>query len=141
MPQYDSSKIRRQIEFFKKHIERTCSSIHNTLAEYKVDIKHPNLAQLVDDQLESLRLDLQMLRSSLLKEYEKIAALHEEWATMQQSSSQEAEIFDNYVTRYGDFRTSVHQALPTQKTWIFYSTKSTQNFTNAISPYPQVHRT
>ncbi|VDP06088.1 unnamed protein product [Heligmosomoides polygyrus] len=111
MAQYDSSKIRRQIGFFKKHIERTCSSIHNTLAKYEVDIKHPNLPHLDDDQLESLRLDLQMLRSSLLKAYEKMAALHEEWATMQQLYSQEAEIFDNYVTRYGDFRTSVQQAV------------------------------
>ncbi|KAL6737584.1 hypothetical protein Aduo_011213 [Ancylostoma duodenale] len=62
MPQDSSSKIRRQIGFFKKLIQRNCASLPQTLTDYDIDEKHPKFDRLDEDQLESLRLELHNIR-------------------------------------------------------------------------------
>ncbi|EPB78661.1 Pao retrotransposon peptidase [Ancylostoma ceylanicum] len=111
MPQDNSSKIRRQIGFFKKLIQRSCASIPQTFTDYDIDEKHPKFDRLDEDQLESLRLELHNIRSSLLKAYSRITSLHDEWTALQQSDPRESKQFDEYITKYGDYRTSVTQAV------------------------------
>ncbi|KAL6730065.1 hypothetical protein Aduo_001061 [Ancylostoma duodenale] len=111
MPQDSSSKIRRQIGFFKKLIQRNCASLPQTLTDYDIDEKHPKFDRLDEDQLESLRLELHNIRSSLLKAYSRITSLHDEWTALQQSDPRETEQFDECITKYGDYRTSVTQAV------------------------------
>ncbi|KAL6731268.1 hypothetical protein Aduo_002148 [Ancylostoma duodenale] len=85
MPQDSSSKIRGQIGFFKKLIQRNCASLPQTLTDYDIDEKHPRFDRLDEDQLESLCLELHNIRSSLLKVYSRITSLHHEWTALQQS--------------------------------------------------------
>ncbi|KIH52454.1 peptidase family A16 [Ancylostoma duodenale] len=70
MPQDSSSKIRGQIGFFKKLIQRNCASLPQTLTDYDIDEKHPS-----------------------------------------NPNPRETEQFDEYIMKYGDYRTSVTQAV------------------------------
>ncbi|KAK6016282.1 Pao retrotransposon peptidase [Ostertagia ostertagi] len=107
----DSAKIRRQIGFLKKQIQRYCSSIAQTLTDYSVDAKNSEFTQLDNDQLESLRFELQSTKSNLLRAYNRITFLHDEWAILQESDANEAQLFQDYVTKYGDYRISASEAV------------------------------
>ncbi|KAK6753820.1 hypothetical protein RB195_013044 [Necator americanus] len=85
--------------------------IPQTLKDYGIDEKNPKSDRLDEDQLESLRLELHKITSSLLKADTRIISLHDEWTTLQQSSPRETEQFDEYITKYGDYRTSITQAV------------------------------
>ncbi|EYC45066.1 hypothetical protein Y032_0440g1511, partial [Ancylostoma ceylanicum] len=111
MPHNDSSRLRRQIGFFKKLIQRNCSSVAQTLSEYEIESKQPSLSKLDVDQLEALRLELHTTRTSLLKAYTRLTSLHDEWSVLQQSDPLELDAFAEYIAKYGDYRTSVTQAV------------------------------
>ncbi|EYB90420.1 hypothetical protein Y032_0220g2510 [Ancylostoma ceylanicum] len=111
MSKRDSARIRRLIGLFKKQLHRLCSAAALTAQEFNVDPKQPKLDNLDDDEIEALRLEISTTRSSLLKTYARITKLHDEWIVIQQSDPHELEVFNEYVSKYGDYRTSITEAV------------------------------
>ncbi|KAJ1373718.1 hypothetical protein KIN20_036207 [Parelaphostrongylus tenuis] len=102
----DSVVIRRQIGFFK-----VASAICVVAKSSPQRIQSPQwtnrLCHLDDAQIESLRSELSTLKSYLLPAYTKITKLHNEWLTLQESSSSESATFNEYIARYDDYRESI----------------------------------
>nr|CDJ83931.1 Protein of unknown function DUF1759 and Protein of unknown function DUF1758 domain containing protein [Haemonchus contortus] len=107
MSSHDSSQIRRQIGFFKKQLQRHALSVTTTLKEYHIKTEQLDFRHLENDELESLRAEIVLLRRSLLKSYQKISKLNDEWMTLQDSNKEEQEIFNEYISKYGDYRESI----------------------------------
>ncbi|XGW03095.1 hypothetical protein V3C99_014808 [Haemonchus contortus] len=107
MSSNDSSRIRRQIGFFKKQLQRHALSVATTLKEYHIKTEQLDFRHLENDELESLRAEIVLLRRSLLKSYQKISKLNDEWITLQDSNKEEQEIFNEYISKYGDYRESI----------------------------------
>ncbi|XGW30843.1 hypothetical protein V3C99_009646 [Haemonchus contortus] len=108
---FDSVKTRRQISFLKKQIQRCCTSVTQTLKDYEITVKNPEFTHLDDDQLESFRFEVHSIKSNLLKAYNRITSLHDEWAKQQESNADEAQSFHDYITKYGDYRTAISEAV------------------------------
>ncbi|KAK6761932.1 hypothetical protein RB195_022866 [Necator americanus] len=104
--EYDASSA-----YFKKQLHRLCSAAALTAQEFNVDPKQPKLDNLDDDEIEALRLEISTTRSSLLKTYTRITKLHDEWIVIQQSDPHKLKVFDEYVSKYGDYRTSITEAV------------------------------
>ncbi|KAK6031060.1 zinc knuckle [Ostertagia ostertagi] len=107
MSSNDSSQIRRQIGFFKKQLQRHGLSVTTTLKEYHIKTEQLDFRHLENDELESLRAEIVPLRRNLLKSYQKITKLNDEWTTLQDSNTGEQEIFNEYISKYGDYRESI----------------------------------
>ncbi|KAK5978323.1 hypothetical protein GCK32_022812, partial [Trichostrongylus colubriformis] len=107
MSSNDSSQIRRQIGFLKKQLQRYGLSVTTTLKEYHIKTDQLDFRHLENDELESLRAEIVSLRRSLLKSYQKITKLDDEWATLQNSNAGEQEVFNEYISKYGDYRDSI----------------------------------
>ncbi|CAJ0602625.1 unnamed protein product [Cylicocyclus nassatus] len=107
----DSARLRRQIGFFKKQIQRFCSDVAQALKDYNVSLSAPQFEALSDDELETFRLEVTSLRSSLLKSYTRITKLDEEWTTLQKSNSDEQKVFNEYLGKYGDYRLIIVDAV------------------------------
>ncbi|VDK76366.1 unnamed protein product, partial [Cylicostephanus goldi] len=107
----NSASLRRQIGFFKKHIQRLCSDAEQSLKDYNIDINTPHFETLNDDALETFRLEIANTRSSLLKAYTKIRKLDEEWTILQKSIPDEQQIYDEYVKKYGDYHIVIAEAV------------------------------
>ncbi|KAK5966521.1 hypothetical protein GCK32_022835, partial [Trichostrongylus colubriformis] len=107
MSSNDSYQIRRQIGFLKKQLQRYGLSVTTTLKEYHIKTDQLDFRHLENDELESLRAEIVSLRRSLLKSYQKITKLDDEWATLQNSNAGEQEVFNEYISKYGDYRDSI----------------------------------
>ncbi|XGW34575.1 hypothetical protein V3C99_018481 [Haemonchus contortus] len=103
----DSSQIRRQIGFFQKQLQRYESTITATFKEYRIKIEQHDFRYLNNDELESFRNEIVPQRRSLLKAYQKMTKLHDEWVTVQDSKEGEEAIFNDCISKYGDYRESI----------------------------------
>uniref|UniRef100_A0A0N4WA57 Integrase catalytic domain-containing protein n=1 Tax=Haemonchus placei TaxID=6290 RepID=A0A0N4WA57_HAEPC len=105
MSSNDSSQIRRQIGFFQKQLKNT--NHQSQLHLRSTEIEQHDFRHLDNDELESFRNEIVPLRRSFLKAYQKITKLHDEWVTLQDSKEGEQAIFDDYISKYGDYRESI----------------------------------
>ncbi|KAK6028305.1 Pao retrotransposon peptidase [Ostertagia ostertagi] len=107
----DSIKIRRQLGFYKKQIQRLCSTATLTAKEYDVNARQPNFESLDDDEIEAFRLEVTTVRHNLLKAYSQITKLHDEWVLLQETDPAEVQQFNNYISKYGDYRNTITEAV------------------------------
>ncbi|CAJ0604671.1 unnamed protein product [Cylicocyclus nassatus] len=80
-----------------------------TRIKYRIEPSQPVLNPLSNDVLESLRFELASTKTNLLKTHNKIVKLHEEWISLQ-SDPTEQRVFEDYVTKHGDYRTDIASA-------------------------------
>ncbi|KAK6018945.1 zinc knuckle [Ostertagia ostertagi] len=111
MPHEDSAKIRRQVGFFKKQVQRQCSTANVLVKEYDINIKRPIFDHLDDEELESFRQEVTAIRSNLLKAYSSITKLHDDWTLIQDTDPDEVQIFNDYISKYGDYRNTIAEAV------------------------------
>ncbi|CAJ0606012.1 unnamed protein product [Cylicocyclus nassatus] len=111
MPIPDSILLRRQIGFFKKQLQRYCSAATDIFKEYRIEPSQPTVSHLNNDDLESFRFELTSTKTNLLKTYNKIAKLHDEWTTLQDSNPLEQKVFEDYITKNGGYRADIALAV------------------------------
>ncbi|CAJ0595361.1 unnamed protein product [Cylicocyclus nassatus] len=111
MPISDSVVLRRQIGFFKRQLQRYCSAAADIFKEYRVEPSKPTLSHLTNEDLDSFRFELVSTKANLLKAYNKTVKLHDDWTTLQDSNPLEQKVFEDYITKYGDYRTDIALAV------------------------------
>ncbi|VDP00907.1 unnamed protein product [Heligmosomoides polygyrus] len=110
-PSHDSAQIRCQIEFFKKKLHRYISSATSLLKDYFVSYEDERFDHLNNDELENFRQEISATRKHLLNANRKITQLNDEWTLLQSSTTDESMVFEEYITKYGDYRESITSAV------------------------------
>ncbi|KAK6736071.1 hypothetical protein RB195_019007 [Necator americanus] len=108
----DSPTIRRQIEKLSRQLPRHIGAVYDVLADYELTIDNVQLNHVDSNDLPMLRKDCVNARSNLLISYTRLEQLHQNWISLIAANKEEETVFSQYIDKYGDYRTTLQDAVP-----------------------------
>ncbi|KAK5977275.1 Tas retrotransposon peptidase A16 [Trichostrongylus colubriformis] len=107
----NSASIRRQIGKVTRQVARCIAAVYDMFNDYEVNLDNPHLNDLTSDDLPIFTKDVHLVRSNLLRYYDRLEHLHQQWQAIIPTNPTEENTFTTYIEKYGDYRSNLHQAV------------------------------
>ncbi|KAK6030023.1 peptidase family A16 [Ostertagia ostertagi] len=107
----DSAAIRRQIGKVTRQVARCTAAVYDLFTDYDLTLDNLQLDAVASDDLPNFTKDVNLVRSNLLRYYDRLERLHQQWQAIISTNPTEEGTFSTYIDKYGDYRHNLQQAV------------------------------
>ncbi|EYB82201.1 hypothetical protein Y032_0364g3548 [Ancylostoma ceylanicum] len=107
----DSAKLRRLIGIAKRKLVRNIANVQVVFEDYGLHQDSLHLDKLDDKEVQDSRAEVSDRRSVILSAYNKLDNLHNTYVAMMSKNPAEETTFNKYLSKYGDYREVMVQAV------------------------------